>query len=205
MPTTERLVTWADTRPPTGISAVRRTGAQTSAHLEIALSVDMPVLGYTWNRVAERPGTTISAARNRFAGRRSTPAPASARSLRLTNPHEHDAVATQRPQRRAPVHRPERVHQEWRHTFIRRGGQQAVAISPSTAPTALLRHWTSGRPTRPCAHWHMGGWWSNRRYCRRPPNHQRRGRASEGDGSLSDPLHRSAVPQDPHRQPALRQ
>jgi hypothetical protein len=40
MPTTERLVTLEDTRPSTGISAVRRTGAQTSAHLEIALSVD---------------------------------------------------------------------------------------------------------------------------------------------------------------------
>jgi hypothetical protein len=40
MPTTERLVTLEDTCPPTGISAVRRTGAQTSAHLEIALSVD---------------------------------------------------------------------------------------------------------------------------------------------------------------------
>ena len=41
MPTTARLVTLEDTRPPTGISAVRRTGAQTSAHLEIALSVDI--------------------------------------------------------------------------------------------------------------------------------------------------------------------
>jgi hypothetical protein len=43
MPTTERLVTLEDICPSTGISAVRPTGVQTSAQLEILLSLDSSV------------------------------------------------------------------------------------------------------------------------------------------------------------------
>jgi hypothetical protein len=40
MPTTERLVTWEDTCPSTGISAALAQPVQTSARREISLSLD---------------------------------------------------------------------------------------------------------------------------------------------------------------------
>ncbi len=40
MLTTERLVALEDARPCTGISAVRRTGMQASAHQESLVSID---------------------------------------------------------------------------------------------------------------------------------------------------------------------
>ena len=61
------LVRGGDLRDPgAAISTLATLIAEAEARLPDAV-VDARVRGYTWNRIAERLGTTISAARHRFA------------------------------------------------------------------------------------------------------------------------------------------